>query len=184
MNINKYTEKAREAVAAAVELARHANNPQLEPEHLLAALVEQRDGIVTEPAAQIERGSDRCRPRRARAARQAAGGLRRRRARNVAALQARHRPGTGRSRPPQGRLRQHRAPVHRAGRRERTLTLGAAAQADRRHARHDPVGAHERPRIAARDQREPGEHVRGAGEVRARSDQDGAREEARPGHRP
>src|SRR4051794_15587296 len=46
MNINKYTEKAREAVAAAIELARQANNPQLEPEHLLAALVEQRDGIV------------------------------------------------------------------------------------------------------------------------------------------
>src|SRR5215471_1143781 len=46
MNINKYTEKAREAVASAVELARQANNPQLEPEHLLVALVEQRDGIV------------------------------------------------------------------------------------------------------------------------------------------
>src|SRR3954451_23343040 len=46
MNINKYTEKAREAVAAAIELARTADNPQLEPEHLLAALVEQRDGIV------------------------------------------------------------------------------------------------------------------------------------------
>ena len=46
MNINKYTEKAREAVAAAIELARAANNPQLEPEHLLVALVEQRDGIV------------------------------------------------------------------------------------------------------------------------------------------
>ena len=46
MNINKYTEKAREAVASAVELARHANNPQLEPEHLLVVLVEQRDGIV------------------------------------------------------------------------------------------------------------------------------------------
>src|SRR5499427_1566946 len=46
MNINKYTEKAREAVASAVELARHANNPQLEPEHLLVALVEQREGIV------------------------------------------------------------------------------------------------------------------------------------------
>jgi ATP-dependent Clp protease ATP-binding subunit ClpB len=46
MNINKYTEKAREGVAAAVELARQANNPQLEPEHLLVALVEQRDGIV------------------------------------------------------------------------------------------------------------------------------------------
>jgi len=48
MNINKYTEKAREAVAAAIALAQQANNPQLEPEHLLAALVEQRDGIVPE----------------------------------------------------------------------------------------------------------------------------------------
>ena len=48
MNINKYTEKAREAVAAAIELAEQANNPQVEPEHLLVALVEQRDGIVPE----------------------------------------------------------------------------------------------------------------------------------------
>ncbi len=46
MNINKYTEKARESVAAAIELAKQANNPQLEPEHLLVALVEQREGIV------------------------------------------------------------------------------------------------------------------------------------------
>src|SRR6476619_2631642 len=46
MNINKYTEKAREAVAAAIELAREHNNPQLEPEHLLVALLEQRDGII------------------------------------------------------------------------------------------------------------------------------------------
>src|SRR5262245_45200406 len=48
MNINKYTEKAREAVAAAVELATQQNNPQLEPEHLLVALVDQKDGIVPE----------------------------------------------------------------------------------------------------------------------------------------
>jgi ATP-dependent Clp protease ATP-binding subunit ClpB len=48
MNINKYTEKAREAVASAVELAQQANNPQVEPEHLLVALLEQRDGIVPE----------------------------------------------------------------------------------------------------------------------------------------
>jgi ATP-dependent Clp protease ATP-binding subunit ClpB len=48
MNINKYTEKAREAVAAAIELARQNNNPQLEPEHLLVALTEQREGIVPE----------------------------------------------------------------------------------------------------------------------------------------
>src|SRR5437773_715326 len=48
MNINKYTEKAREAIASAIELAREHNNPQLEPEHLLVALVEQREGIIPE----------------------------------------------------------------------------------------------------------------------------------------
>ena len=48
MNINKYTEKAREAVAAAIDTARKDNHPQVEPEHLLLALVEQRDGIVPE----------------------------------------------------------------------------------------------------------------------------------------
>jgi len=48
MNINKYTEKAREAVAAALELARQHNNPQVEPEHVLVALVEQREGIIPE----------------------------------------------------------------------------------------------------------------------------------------
>jgi ATP-dependent Clp protease ATP-binding subunit ClpB len=46
MNINRYTEKAREAVAAAIELARQGNNPQIEPEHLLVAIIEQREGIV------------------------------------------------------------------------------------------------------------------------------------------
>jgi ATP-dependent Clp protease ATP-binding subunit ClpB len=48
MNINRYTEKAREAVVAAQQAAIRANNPQIEPEHLLAALVEQREGIVPE----------------------------------------------------------------------------------------------------------------------------------------
>jgi ATP-dependent Clp protease ATP-binding subunit ClpB len=48
MDLNKYTEKAREAVASAIELARQSSNPQLEPEHLLDALVEQREGIVPE----------------------------------------------------------------------------------------------------------------------------------------
>jgi ATP-dependent Clp protease ATP-binding subunit ClpB len=48
MNINKYTEKAREAVAAAVERATQQNNPHIEPEHLLVALIDQQDGIVPE----------------------------------------------------------------------------------------------------------------------------------------
>src|SRR5256885_17037857 len=53
MNINKYTEKAREAVAAAVDLATQANNPNVEPEHLLVALLEQRDGIIPELARKL-----------------------------------------------------------------------------------------------------------------------------------
>src|ERR687884_815954 len=46
MNLNKYTEKAQEAVLAAQQLAQEMNHPQIEPEHLLVSLVEQSDGIV------------------------------------------------------------------------------------------------------------------------------------------
>jgi ATP-dependent Clp protease ATP-binding subunit ClpB len=48
MNINKYTEKAQEAVLAAQQLAEQTNQAQVEPEHLLLALVEQPEGIVPE----------------------------------------------------------------------------------------------------------------------------------------
>ena len=46
MNLNKYTEKAQEAVLAAQKVAGDLNHAQIEPEHLLLALVEQQDGIV------------------------------------------------------------------------------------------------------------------------------------------
>jgi ATP-dependent Clp protease ATP-binding subunit ClpB len=46
MNLNKFTEKAQEAVLAAPELARAENHSQVEPEHLLVALVQQKDGVV------------------------------------------------------------------------------------------------------------------------------------------
>jgi ATP-dependent Clp protease ATP-binding subunit ClpB len=42
----KLTIKAQEAVARAQELAADAGNPQIEPVHLLAALLEESDGIV------------------------------------------------------------------------------------------------------------------------------------------
>lgn len=48
MNLNKYTEKAQEAVLGAQQLAEHMNHPQIEPEHLLVSLVEQREGVVPE----------------------------------------------------------------------------------------------------------------------------------------
>jgi ATP-dependent Clp protease ATP-binding subunit ClpB len=46
MDLNKYTEKAREAVMAAQQLAEELNHAQIEPEHLLTTLTEQADGIV------------------------------------------------------------------------------------------------------------------------------------------
>jgi len=50
MNINKYTEKAQEAIVAAQQLADREGNPEILPEHLLLTLVEQREGIVPEIA--------------------------------------------------------------------------------------------------------------------------------------
>jgi ATP-dependent Clp protease ATP-binding subunit ClpB len=48
MNINKYTEKAQEAIIAAQQLADREGHPEILPEHLLLTLLEQRDGIVPE----------------------------------------------------------------------------------------------------------------------------------------
>ena len=48
MNLNKYTEKAQEAVVKAQQLAAELSHAQIEPEHLLVALVEQSEGIVPE----------------------------------------------------------------------------------------------------------------------------------------
>src|SRR5437870_1475746 len=48
MNLNKFTEKAQEAVLTAQTLAEQLSHAQIEPEHLLLALVEQPDGIVPE----------------------------------------------------------------------------------------------------------------------------------------
>ncbi len=43
---NRWTRKTTEAVNAAVALARSANNPEATPDHLLAALLGQTDGVV------------------------------------------------------------------------------------------------------------------------------------------
>ena len=46
MNLNKFTEKAQEAVLAAPQLAAELNHAQVEPEHLLVTLAEQQNGVV------------------------------------------------------------------------------------------------------------------------------------------
>jgi ATP-dependent Clp protease ATP-binding subunit ClpB len=48
LNPNKLTEKAQEAVLGAQQLAEQLNHAQVEPEHLLATLVEQPEGVVPE----------------------------------------------------------------------------------------------------------------------------------------
>ncbi|HVW04071.1 MAG TPA: ATP-dependent chaperone ClpB [Vicinamibacterales bacterium] len=46
MNLNKYTEKAQEAIVTAQQIAERAGNPEITPEHVLLALLQQTDGIV------------------------------------------------------------------------------------------------------------------------------------------
>ncbi len=46
MNLNRLTEKAQEAVVTAQQLATRLNHAQIDPEHLLVALVTQQGGIV------------------------------------------------------------------------------------------------------------------------------------------
>jgi ATP-dependent Clp protease ATP-binding subunit ClpB len=46
MNLNKFTEKAQEAVVTAQNLASENNHAEVTPEHLLVALAEQSGGIV------------------------------------------------------------------------------------------------------------------------------------------
>ena len=47
MNLNRYTEKAQEAILAAQQLAERAGHPDVIPEHLLQTLITQPEGIAT-----------------------------------------------------------------------------------------------------------------------------------------
>ena len=46
MNLNKFTEKAQEAVIQSPQLATEMGHAQVEPEHLLVSLIEQPSGVV------------------------------------------------------------------------------------------------------------------------------------------
>ncbi|MDQ2977182.1 MAG: ATP-dependent chaperone ClpB [Acidobacteriota bacterium] len=46
MRLDKFTLRGQEAIQAAIELAERNQNQQVEPEHLLAALLEQQEGTV------------------------------------------------------------------------------------------------------------------------------------------
>jgi ATP-dependent Clp protease ATP-binding subunit ClpB len=46
MEANRYTEKTQQALMRAQRIANELGNPQIDPEHLLLALIEQSDGVV------------------------------------------------------------------------------------------------------------------------------------------
>jgi ATP-dependent Clp protease ATP-binding subunit ClpB len=48
MNIQKYTEKAQDAITGAQQLADREGHPEITPEHVLLTLIEQQGGIVPE----------------------------------------------------------------------------------------------------------------------------------------
>src|SRR5258708_18755353 len=53
MNIEHFTEKAREAISDAAQLARQYHHNQVEVEHLLADLLAQEDGVVRQVIAKV-----------------------------------------------------------------------------------------------------------------------------------
>ncbi|MGC8779848.1 MAG: ATP-dependent chaperone ClpB, partial [Anaerolineae bacterium] len=53
MRLDRYTQRAQEAIIASQELAQNYNHSQIEPEHLLLALLQQEDGVVPEIMAQM-----------------------------------------------------------------------------------------------------------------------------------
>ena len=53
MNIEHFTEKAREAISDAAQVAREYNHNQIEVEHLLAALLTQEGGVVQQIIAKV-----------------------------------------------------------------------------------------------------------------------------------
>jgi ATP-dependent Clp protease ATP-binding subunit ClpB len=70
MDLNRYTEKAQEAIFAAQRLTGEYNHGQIEPEHLLLALVRQADGVVPQVLAKMNIRRRRSRWPRRRALRE------------------------------------------------------------------------------------------------------------------
>ena len=53
INFNKFTIKAQEAMQAAGEIAANYSNQQIEPQHLLAAMIQNEDSIAISLARKI-----------------------------------------------------------------------------------------------------------------------------------
>jgi ATP-dependent Clp protease ATP-binding subunit ClpB len=58
LNMNKFTVKSQEALESAINLASEYHQPQVEPEHLLLALLTQEEGITRSILSKLEAGPD------------------------------------------------------------------------------------------------------------------------------
>src|SRR5512137_769062 len=58
MNLNKFTEKAQEAVLSSQNLAQSLEHQTIEPEHLLLSLIRQTDGIVPQVLQKLGQSPD------------------------------------------------------------------------------------------------------------------------------
>ena len=170
MAVDKPTERAQEAIAGAARLAEERGNPVIEPEHLLLALLDAREGVVG-PVLEGT-GADLAALRAAAAA----------------ALERRPRTSGQAMSGPQISA-PFRAVLRRAGEEAERLgdeyvstehlllalleqpVPGARGAVGRRRGARRPAAALQEVRgSAARDRPEPGGQVPGAGEVRPRPD--------------
>jgi ATP-dependent Clp protease ATP-binding subunit ClpB len=164
VDFNKLTLKSQEAVAAAQELARRMGNPELYPEHLLLALLDQElpQELVPDAAAlraQAE-ATLRTKPSTQGAQQQPAVSAAVSRVLDAAFDEARRMED------------------------EYVSTEHLLLAPRRRPARPARGEDQARPRRPARHLAGPGGHLPGAGEVRPRPDRARRERRARPGHRP
>ena len=164
MKLDKFTEKAQEALQGAAELARDRGQQAVEPEHLLLALVREeegsRDPCSRGPASRCRHSSRRSSPSVERFPKVSGGGQPYHQPRSEQGARA----GRAGGRATQGRVHLDRAPAARPGRQQGLEGCG-------RDARRAAEGAAPDPRQPARHRSEPGVQVPGAGEIRPRPDQ-------------
>ena len=155
MNINKYTEKAQEAVRGAQQLAEKMSHAQIEPEHLLVALAEQPEGIVPEVLKKM--GADPAQI--SRSARELLAKISQAYGGSEPSLSPRLKLVTDQAQAEADRLKDEYVSTEHLllaiDGRERAAPRCAAPDAARPHARRDPGSADQRPRIAARDDQNP-----------------------------
>ena len=189
MDPNALTQRTQEAIQEAQAKALRLGHTETDVEHLLLALLDQRDGLVPRLLTRAEvgrpalRGGARELPRgpaaRVRPGRGAGAGVR------LAPPQRAARPRAGGGRPPSRRVRLGRARAAGDARRG----IGPARQAGSFASTASPASASSRcsPQVRgapAGDQRDPRGHLRGAGEVRPRPRGRRPLGPPRPGDRP